>query len=299
MGQTGSGKTGLAEALANELDAQLINADAFQVYRGLDIGTNKPADVSKYKLLDLVGPEEDFGAGKWVQLALAALEELWAQGRSAVVVGGTGFYVRALMEEFAEIATAPDPGLRSELMRRESECGLENLSNELLSLVPTTKVDLKNPVRVRRALERELSGTQRIAFRLPPFEKLKVAPDPDLGELEEGLKARVSAMWEAGWPEEVTNLVSQGVPITSPGFRAIGYQCLAGYIRGESDRESTEAEIVMKTRQYAKRQRTWLRSEPELHMLPRVRLNDEGQTKALLSAVRLIIRRGDKKETNG
>ena len=299
MGQTGSGKTELAELIADELGAQLINADAFQVYRGLDIGTNKPRDRAKYKLLDIVEPSDDFGAGLWIQLAVKELIELFDHGQSAVLVGGTGFYIRALMEEYEEIATAPDPALRAELEVRESECGLKTLVQELLELSPTTTVDLQNPVRVRRALERELSGPSRMMFKLPGFVKLKLATNPELESLERGLVDRVSEMWDAGWPSEVEGVLSKGVPTTSPGFRAIGYQSVAGFVKGDCTRDEAEAEIVLKTRQYAKRQRTWLRSEPGLQHLPLTRIYDDGQKQALLSAARTIIRRGVTKESNG
>src|SRR5205085_344215 len=127
MGPTASGKSSLAEALAEQLDAQLINADAFQVYRGMDIGTGKSSCKERYLLLDLVSPSQQFGLGEWLRLAVVELERLFAEGRSAIVVGGTGLYIRALMEEYAEISSAPDPQLRSELMGRDVESLREEL----------------------------------------------------------------------------------------------------------------------------------------------------------------------------
>ena len=152
MGPTASGKSDLAEALADRIDARLINADAFQVYRGMDIGTGKPSQKERYLLLDLVSPSEQFGLGEWLRLAVAALEEIFKQGRNAIVVGGTGLYIRALMEEYADVAAAPDPSLRASLMKRP----IEELRQELRSRAPNVfeSTDIANPLRVRRALEK-------------------------------------------------------------------------------------------------------------------------------------------------
>src|SRR5689334_3511641 len=127
MGPTGSGKTEVAEAIAERLGAQLINADAFQVYRGMDIGTAKPTEKHRYRLLDLKQPNAGFGVGEFVQLASEELRELHHEGRDAVVVGGTGLYIRALFEGYAEMVSPPDPNLRSELMARERTKGLATL----------------------------------------------------------------------------------------------------------------------------------------------------------------------------
>src|SRR5436305_809189 len=108
MGPTGSGKTGLAEAIARELGAGLVSADAFQIYRHLDIGTAKPRNKDIYDLLDIRDPNETFGVGEWVKLAQPIAEEHFQKDRHLVVVGGTGLYIRALFEEYAEMSGEPD-----------------------------------------------------------------------------------------------------------------------------------------------------------------------------------------------
>src|SRR5688572_23240532 len=118
MGPTASGKTDLAEHLADETGAQLINADAFQVYKGFDIGTAKSVNANRYELIDIREPDESFGVGEFVQLANAELERLFAGGTSAIVVGGTGLYVRALFEEYEAMSGPPDPQLRADLEAR-------------------------------------------------------------------------------------------------------------------------------------------------------------------------------------
>src|SRR5689334_19868989 len=125
MGPTGAGKSAVAERLAEEFDARLVSADAFQVYRGLDIGTNKPEYGSKCALIDVVDPTEEFGLGQWVGLAQQELERCWELARNAIVVGGTGLYVRALFEEFADLRPPPDPDLRRLLEDREQREGLD------------------------------------------------------------------------------------------------------------------------------------------------------------------------------
>jgi tRNA dimethylallyltransferase len=294
MGPTGSGKTTIAEGLADAFDARLLNADAFQVYRGMDIGTNTPVDKSRYSLLDLVEPTEDFGVGEWVRLAQNELQECWARKQSVVVVGGTGLYVRALFEEYADMREPPAPDLRASLMEREQRDGVQGLVRELMEIDPSTTVDLKNPVRVRRALERHLSKSSLISVRLPAFRKFKIATFPDAVALEAGLKKRVSAMLDAGWPEEIRNLLQKGVPLSAPGFRAIGYQSVAGFLSGKSSRATTEEDVFRATRQYAKRQKTWLRSEPNLTGLPVTSLDDEGMRQALNGALSIVSGRGDK-----
>ncbi|MBS1712762.1 MAG: tRNA (adenosine(37)-N6)-dimethylallyltransferase MiaA [Armatimonadetes bacterium] len=288
MGPTGSGKSPVAEVLAEKTDALLLNADAFQVYRGLDIGTNKPNDRSRYRLIDVVGPTEGFGLGQWVRLALRILEDAYQEGRNVIVVGGTGLYVRALFEEYADMSAAPDPDLRSRLVRREQEEGLEALVEDLRRSGRAEGVDLANPVRVRRALERSLSSEEPIHVRLPGFRKKKVALEPPVPGFETALSERVGRMWDAGWPEEVEGLLASGVPETAPSFRAIGYQSVARFLRGRSTRQETVATIAQQTRRYAKRQRTWLRTEPLLTAIGTEGFDDRAVGRAVLDVLQLL-----------
>ncbi len=265
LGPTGSGKSDFAEALADRTGALLLNADAFQVYRGLDIGTNKPSRRSKYHLLDLVDPREPFGVVPWVQAALPLLAQAYAEGRSVILVGGTGFYVRALMDEFADLRAAPDPELRAHLMAREQQEGLAALVAELEATAPdiAAQTDLKNPVRVRRALER-LQAAPANPIQLPPFARQKLALLPEPEWLNERLVARTAQLLAQGWMEEVEGLLAGGVTIEDPAMRAIGYRDVVEFLLGKLSREELEDQINIATRQYAKRQRTWLRTEKGL-----------------------------------
>jgi tRNA dimethylallyltransferase len=267
MGPTASGKSALAEQLAEELNAVILNADAFQVYRGMDIGTAKPVNQSRYELLDLKSPNENFGVGEYVVLASERLHEHFQAGRNSIVCGGTGYYVRALIEEFTDLNPAPDPGLRESLEERLKGEGLETLASELVEKAPdqAAKTDLKNPVRVRRALERVYQKGDAIRFTLPPYQKYKVSITPNIENSSVKIAQRTKTMVQNGWIREVEALLDQGYGSGDPGFRAIGYELIEQFIlNGGSEVDLTE-KIILDTVQYAKRQRTWLRSEPNLN----------------------------------
>lgn len=270
MGTTASGKTVLAEALADRFDAQLINADAFQVYRGMDIGTAKPVQKERYSLLDLKDPDEGFGVGEWVLAARDVLTRLWSENRSAVIVGGTGLYVRALLQRYGALQPSPDPELRRRLEKQEAEQGLESLLSDLAKLDPeaAATVDPKNPVRVRRALERALTPSAPLSLDLPPFRVTKLAVQVPREVLNEKIAQRANDMVQNGWVQEVNDLRDNGFRPENPGFRALGYRQLFDYLDGKVGLQEAMATTIAATRQYAKRQRTWLRSEPELAMLP-------------------------------
>ncbi|HEY3782485.1 MAG TPA: tRNA (adenosine(37)-N6)-dimethylallyltransferase MiaA [Fimbriimonadaceae bacterium] len=270
MGPTSSGKSALAEQIALEYDAQLINADAFQAYRGFDIGTGKPEDRSRYLLLDVADPSEQFGLGEWIRLASGELAKLYEEGRSAVMVGGTGLYIRALMEEYKSLGGLPTVGLRQELMEEERRSGSNALFERLQALRPeaAAQVDRANPLRVRRALEIALSPAELIGFSLPPFKKAKLGIEISALENKARIKERVSSMLERGWIDEVSAIKQSGLHFGSPAMRALGYKQIWSYLDGSCDLEEMEEDINRSTAGYAKRQRTWLRSEPAIRMIP-------------------------------
>lgn len=269
MGPTASGKTDLAEGLAQRLDAVLLNADAFQIYRGLDIGTAKPADKSKYRLLDIRDPRETFGVGEWVQMALAEIEAAWQVQRNVVLVGGTGLNIRALMEEYDTMQGPPEPKLREELSSRLEREGLASLVEELKSLDNAVyeSVDRANPARVVRAIERLRSPQTRVLFQLPPFARTKVAIDVSPEALASRIEKRIYQMVQNGWSLEIDGLRKQGYRPSDPGFRAIGYRAMWKVADGDIGLDEAISETIVETRKYAKRQRTWLRSEPNLRWL--------------------------------
>ncbi|MEZ0325238.1 MAG: tRNA (adenosine(37)-N6)-dimethylallyltransferase MiaA [Fimbriimonas sp.] len=262
MGTTASGKTDLAEQVSDALGAQLVNNDAFQVYTGLDIGTAKSPRKAEYRLLDIRTPDQPFGLGEWVRLAQTELAGIYSQGKSAVVVGGSGLYVRALFEGYDAMSDAPDQNLRDQL----NQLTLEELQTKLREWDPAiaATIDMRNPVRVQRAIERHLTPARQEKPDLPPFRKFKFAIERDPKETEARIATRAAEMVREGWIDEVQGLRDQGFSREDPGMRAHGYRhiwdVLEGTMKIDEALELTTGEV----RRYAKRQRTWLRKEPGL-----------------------------------
>ncbi len=280
-GPTASGKTLAAEWIADHLDAQLISADAFQVYRGFDIGTNKPADRERYQLIDVCDPDEQFGVGAFILAVLPLLEGAFASGRNVVLVGGTGLYMRALIEQWENLQPLPDPNLRERVTAMADGEVVAQLRN--LNPPGLDELDFQNPRRIRRALERALSTEPCLKFAIPGFEttKLGMSPSVDLHNL--AIETRTIQLVRAGWLEEVQRLLEQGVSEYCPAMKAIGYDSATRKLRGELSESDFVDEVVLLTKQYAKRQRTWLRSEPGIVFLesesPLVEFSEEWQAK--------------------
>ncbi len=263
-GPTGSGKSALAEKLAGPFCARLISVDAFQVYQGFDIGTGKPKQPHNWLGVDLIQPEESFGVVEFIRFVLPLLEESFQREENVILAGGTGQYMRALLEEFSDLGPMPDPVLRADLMRREEEEGLESLVGQLFRLNPYHQVDVKNPIRVRRSLERLLQPTEPFRFAIPPFRKLKIGLDVEPNLLAIWQEKRISDMFRDGWAVEIEGLMAKGIPEEAPAWRAIGYDVVKRALIQQSSLTEAMAQAAVLHRQYAKRQRTWLRKEPHL-----------------------------------
>lgn len=270
MGPTASGKSALAERLAERYDAQLIAADAFQVYRGMDIGTGKPIQKSLYKLIDLRNPNESITTGDWIRYAVDELEKLYALHKNAIFVGGTGLYVRALFQGYGDL-TPPDPAIREQIRTKELVGGLNALIEwlEVVDFESKSRIDLKNPVRVRRALEKALSPKTESLFTIPGYKRVKMALLPEKELLSIRIHNRICEMMQNGWVHEVESLVGNGVSADSPGMRAIGYKTLLNVSNNRMTEEQAIEAIAIETRQYAKRQRTWIRTEPDVRIIER------------------------------
>lgn len=272
-GPTASGKSLLAEAVAKRLDAQLINADAFMVYNGLDIGTNKPTNKADYELIDLVAPTHTFGVGEYIRAAEPILTNLFSLGRNAVLVGGTGFYLRALTEQYSELSPPPDSDLREKLKKQS----LPDLVEQLKSLNPelVETIDINNPIRVQRAIEKILTPQDPIQIQFPPFDVYKFGIVPPTDALKMKIFERTGILLTSGWKEEVESLLRQGVPVDSPGFRAIGYHSVIDWIEGKIEFEALVDDVALQTWQYARRQLTWNRKEPNLEPISIESMNDK------------------------
>ena len=276
LGPTATGKSALALSLAGELGGEIVNADALQVYRGLDIGTAKPTLEERrrvpHHLVDCLPPDAALSAGRFARLAGDAISAIRGRDRVPLVVGGSGLYLRALL---GGISPMPDvaPALRGWLRREAERRGLPALRRWLRALDPETAARTAegDTQRTLRALEVALAGGRpqpwwiaRRPFAEPLAHVVRVGLTLPRGVLYDRVAGRVSAMVAAGWVGEVEALLKAGADPGWPAFQAIGYRQLAHHLRGETSLDQAVEETVRATRRYAKRQLTWFRREPNV-----------------------------------
>jgi len=272
VGATCTGKSALALALARRFDAELVNADALQVYRGLDRGTAKPDAAARatvpHHLIDILDPREPFSAGEFARRARAAIADIESRGRRAIVVGGSGFYLRALERGLAVLPPVP-PEIRDALQARLELEGAAALHRELAERDPELAARLPpgDRQRVLRGLEileatgRPLSQWQRETTPLEGASVVVIGLTLPRSVLYDRIATRAYAMLSDGWLDEIRQLLHDGVPESAPAFQAIGYRQLIRHVQGACTLEQAMADTIQATRRYAKRQETWFRRE--------------------------------------
>jgi tRNA dimethylallyltransferase len=274
-GPTASGKSDLGIALALRLGGEVINCDSVQVYQGIKIATAKvpPAErrAVPHHLIDFVPPERSYTAADWARDALAKIEEIEARGRTALLVGGTGFYLRALREPFFE-APPTDAGLRRRLVALRERRGTEHLHRLLRRFDPERAARLapRDWSRVQRALELRLQTGETFSARMsrrpaPPTQlgRLRLfVLDPPREELYRRIDLRAEEHFRAGLVEEVRELLARGVPAEGSALGAHGYRRVVEHLRGARTLASAVEQTKLDVRHYAKRQLTWFRREP-------------------------------------
>jgi tRNA dimethylallyltransferase len=277
-GPTASGKTAVSLDLAEALDAEIINADSRQVYRGFDIGTAKPTPDERARVrhhgIDVCGADETWTAGRFFHEARRWMCDIADRGKRILVVGGSGMYVRALVEGIFDSPDI-DATIRNELRRRYRREGLPPLLRELRELDPETaiEIDAANPVRVLRALEvclqsgRPYSRLRRERMPDIPYRSLMLGIAWERHTLYNRIEERVDAMIDAGFENEVRGLLAEGVPPECSAMRAVGYKEFVMYVTLIADFEDTVATIKQRTRNLAKRQMTWFRREAAMKWL--------------------------------
>jgi tRNA dimethylallyltransferase len=266
-GPTASGKTALALELSRHFQLEVISADAMMVYKGMDIGTAKPTPQERaavpHHLLDVVNPDEPFNVADYVRLAEQAIREVLERGNLPLVVGGTGFYIRALSDGLPTTPEA-DENVQAELYKRLEQEGLEKLLGELEQVSPSdAKRTERNPRRVVRALEIiQRTGKAPRAFPMttPAFNYDKVVLVPSMEQLRPRIAARTETMFASGLVDEVIQLFRR-YPDLPTAKQAIGYKEVVDYLAGQMSLEQAKAAVTLATTQYAKRQRTWFRKE--------------------------------------
>ena len=266
-GATATGKSDIAIEVAQELGAEIINADSMQLYRGMDIGTAKLTVEERkgipHHLLDVLDVSEDSTVAWYQEQARAAITEIHARGKDAVIVGGTGLYIKAILDDLNFPDT--DPEVRAKLEAELEEFGAAALFTRLEELDPAAAlaIDRANTRRVIRALEViEITGMPFTANL--PREDSSRYPDAlqfglvmDREHLRERIDQRVDRMWDAGFVDEVDRLITQGIGNGSTAQRALGYAQIIAMRSGTMTEEEAKEDTKRASRQYARRQETW------------------------------------------
>ena len=278
VGATATGKSGLAIALARELGGEILNADSMQLYQGMDIGTAKEPEAAwhgvPHHLLDIWPVTRTANVADYQKLARATADDIVARGRVPVLVGGSGLYVRAALDDLNFPRT--DHGTRARLESELAEAGAAALHARLAALDPAAAAAIlpSNGRRIVRALEViELTGRPFTAS-MPTYEQVR--PDPktiQIGltlprpELDQRIAARVDRMWQAGLEAEVKDLVRRGLRDGKTASRALGYQQMLRHLDGELTLDEARDDTVKATRRFARRQESWFRRDPRIHWL--------------------------------
>ena len=275
MGPTATGKTDLAIYLHEQIGAEIISVDSAMIYRGMDIGTAKPEKTvlvkAPHRLIDICEPTESYSAAQFQHDARAAIDEIFEQGKVPVLVGGTGLYFRALEQGLADLPEA-NYRIRARLEAEAEEQGWQKLHKRLKDIDPESaaRINENDPQRIQRALEvYEITGETMSAMLAEgrkqtfpyPIKKILLVPE-DRSLLHERIKQRFLAMLAAGLVDEVRELYERGnLSLSMPSMRLVGYRQVWRYLDGQTSYEEMQEHAIIATRQLAKRQITWCRSE--------------------------------------
>jgi tRNA dimethylallyltransferase len=277
-GPTAVGKTEFSLSLAEALDGEIVNADSRQLYRNMDIGTAKPTAAERarvpHHLIDELNPGEPFSVGMFVKRADAAIADIKSRGKLPIVVGGTGLYIRALVDGLWDGPTADAP-LRAALEGIADRQGRGELHRILARLDPASAKSLhpNDLYKVMRALEITFlcgrpASVERAEHGFPGrYKATMLALTRPRHELHRRIEQRVDAMLNGGWVEETKALLAAGVSVNDPGMNALGYREIARVLAGEWSLKEAREAICTASRRYAKRQFTWFRKDARLQWL--------------------------------
>jgi tRNA dimethylallyltransferase len=293
VGPTGVGKTALGIELARTFDGEIISVDSRQFYRHMQIGTAKPTPeeraAARHHLVDFVDPDETVGLAQFLQLARAAVREIATRGRLPLLVGGTGQYVRALLQGWRVPNVPPDPALREEL-ERVAEEDPEGLWDRLMALDPDAAefIHPNNLRRVIRALEVTMKSGEPFSElrrrKPPPYRVLKLGLTMERDALYARVDARVDAMVERGLVDEVQRLLAMGYEWELPAMSGLGYIQFKPYVEGEATLEEAVERIKLDTHDFIRRQYTWFRPTAEdIHWLDAADPDHVAEAKALVA----------------
>ena len=303
-GPTASGKTSLAVALAKKLDGEVVSCDSMQVYKRMNIGTAKPTTEEMegipHHMLDVAEPAEDFSVSRYCEMAAPIVDDIIARGKTAIIAGGTGLYMDALIKG-NNFAPCPSTGMREKLEAQADAEGMEAMLSLLASVDPDSaaRLHLADRKRIIRALEVYCETGETITAhnlktqQIPPkYDAFWFAlEDEDRQDLYARIDGRVEKMLEAGLIDEIKALLASGIPEKSTAMQAIGYKEFVAYLNGQCELATAVSLVQQSSRQYAKRQLTWFRRNKSIHWLRRKKGEN---TEQILEAALQLLTNSDK-----
>ena len=303
-GPTASGKTALSIALAKELGAEIVSCDSMQIYKRMDIGTAKPTAEEManipHHMLSVAEPWEDFSVGKYCQMAAPIVDDILARGKTAIIVGGTGLYMDALIKG-NDFAPVPATGRREELEELAQTQGIDAVIEKLRAVDPASadRLHPSDRKRIIRAMEVYLETGETITEHnrktqlLPPrYQPIWFGlEDAERSALYARIDRRVEQMLEHGLIKEIQSLLTEGIPEKCTAMQAIGYREFIDALRGRSSMETAIALVQQSSRKYAKRQLTRFRRNPAIHWLRR---EEKDTLSQILPKARQILAESDK-----
>ena len=280
-GPTASGKTDLAIKLAKKFNGEIISADSRQIYKGMDIGTAKPIKSErkkvKHHLIDIKNPDKNYTVSQYKKDCLIAIKKIIQRKKIPILVGGTGLYIKAVVDNLEIPEIKPDLRLRNKLEKDLKLKGLNHLYQKLIKLDPEAAyiIDSKNPRRIIRALEitlktkKPFSQQRKSGKKL--FDCLKIGISLPKEKLRQKINKRTNQILKNGLIKEVKGLIAK-YPPENPVFDAIGYREIINYLQGKISFDEATALIKRNTWRYAKRQLTWFKKDKEIHWIEKERI---------------------------
>ena len=279
-GPTASGKTALAVELAKAYNGEVVSCDSMYVYKYMDIGTAKPTEEEMqgipHHMIDVAEPHEDFSVSRYCSMAAPIVDDIVARGKTAIIAGGTGLYMDALIKG-NDFAPFPSTGVREKLEAETDEIGIEAMKARLQAIDPEAAARIHDRKRILRALEVYLETGETITAHnlrtqaIPPrYTPLWLGLDfADRAELYRRIDLWVSLMLEQGLLEEIRQLLNRGIPGKCTAMQAIGYKEFLAALEGQCSIEEAAEEVRKGSRHYAKRQLTWFRRNKNIHWITR------------------------------
>lgn len=298
LGPTAAGKTRLSLELAREVRGEIISADSMQIYRGMDIGTAKASlekrRTIKHHLIDIVDPDQEFSVADFQKRVDRLIPQIIARGHLPMLVGGTGLYIKAVVEGFLFPEMESDPKLRKKLKQEAEEYGNQYLHNQLKEIDPEL-ADKLHPNDLRRIIRGievyQQTGKTITYFKKKQAEKpsryraLKIGLIRDREELYARINKRVDLMIEEGLVDEVKGLLKKGYDLSSTALQGLGYKEIIGYLKGEYDLNEAIRILKRNTRYFAKRQLTWFKRDPDIHWFNLSKLDQQEVYEGVLKLI--------------